>query len=283
MNKRYMPRHFRKLLKTIAKAEVESLKVLEKEIEKLPRGRLLVTKRKGKSYFSNRTGGRNMGISKDEDLIYALARRRYLENLLREARDDAELAERVLKAVRGDLSKAGAMKILDLYAVAGLDVMRITCTEKQYKWFRAPFKSNESHPEELIHITNGGVKMRSKSERSIGNMLEKYGIPYRYEQALRVNVMWMNGVELYDGSGYKNYYPDFTIMLPNGEFIIWEHLGRSDMPGYRAHFAEKLAAYREGSHALKFDQLITTFESDIRDERDIERVIQECILRKMLW
>ncbi|MDD6311330.1 MAG: hypothetical protein PUB09_05320 [Firmicutes bacterium] len=131
---------------------------------------------------------------------------------------DLALAGKVLKTLGEERTET--LKLLELFQDAGLDVMRITCTEEQYKWYKAPYRSNEMYKDELLHVTNGGVRVRSKSERSIGNLLEKYGIPYRYEMEMRVNVSWMQGVEIYDGSGYKSYYPDFTIMLPSGRLVI---------------------------------------------------------------
>ena len=54
--------------------------------------------------------------------------------------------------------------------------------------------------------------VRSKSEQSIGNMLEEYGIDYSYDRRV-------------DG---HLYYADFTIYCQDGSKIIWEHFGLMD-------------------------------------------------------
>ena len=76
--------------------------------------------------------------------------------------------------------------------------------------------------------------MRSKSERRIGNELELHGIPYRYEPGIQFDVSWMEGVNGAAQGKYKNYFPDFLILTATGEYIVWEHLGRADLAGYRA-------------------------------------------------
>ena len=54
-----------------------------------------------------------------------------------------------------------------------------------------------------------GGKLYVKNKR--GKILEKYGIIYRYEQAIEI-------------CG-KIYYPDFVILCDDGTIIIWEHFG----------------------------------------------------------
>ena len=52
------------------------------------------------------------------------------------------------------------------------------------KWCAESFETNSSHPENLIHTTLAGHKVRSKSEVIISNLLYTNQIPYRYEAAL---------------------------------------------------------------------------------------------------
>ena len=60
------------------------------------------------------------------------------------------------------------------------------------------------------------------------------GIPFTYEAQLILE----------DEYGEKHYYrPDFTIILPDGRRIIWEHFGRMDLPDYRKKNFKRLAVY----------------------------------------
>ena len=139
------------------------------------------------------------------------------------------------------------------------------------------YPTNEMNPEERIYETYSGIKMRSKSERDIGNQLELFGIPYRYEQAFTLDVLWMDnelGEALYSP---KTYYPDFTILTVSGEYIIWEHLGRTDQFRYRAHNMEKICAFRQGA-GLDSRHMILTFENDIIKLEKIDEIIKHQIL-----
>lgn len=84
----------------------------------------------------------------------------------------------------------------------------------------------------LIHRTERGDLVRSKSELSIANMLFSKGFKrYHYERELSVE-------------GSKRY-PDFTIEDDDaGVTYYWEHLGMLYDPAYRKRWDAKLAWYR---------------------------------------
>lgn len=84
----------------------------------------------------------------------------------------------------------------------------------------------------LIHRTERGDLVRSKSELVIADKLHARGIVYAYEQAL----------ELEPG---RVRYPDFSIVdHARGVTFYWEHLGLLDDPEYRARWARKEKEYR---------------------------------------
>jgi hypothetical protein len=85
--------------------------------------------------------------------------------------------------------------------------------------------------EGLIHRTERGDLVRSKSELVIAEKLHARGIEYAYEQPLSL------------GQG-RMRYPDFTIAdHARGVIFYWEHLGLLDDPGYRARWDRKRAEY----------------------------------------
>lgn len=86
--------------------------------------------------------------------------------------------------------------------------------------------------EGLIHRTERGDLVRSKSELSIANMLYAKGIKgYHYERELT-------------GDGSKRY-PDFTIEDDeSGVSYYWEHLGMLYDPAYKRRWDAKLDWYR---------------------------------------
>jgi UvrD-like helicase C-terminal domain len=85
--------------------------------------------------------------------------------------------------------------------------------------------------EGLIHRTERGDLVRSKSELVIADKLFARGIEYTYEQALSI------------GAG-RARYPDFTIIdHARGVTFYWEHLGLLSDPGYAARWKQKRAEY----------------------------------------
>ena len=77
------------------------------------------------------------------------------------------------------------------------------------------------YAEHLIHRTDKGHLVRSKSELVIANMLHGLGIDYDYER-------------VYEGTVERGRLrPDFSFTMPDGDLIIWEHLGMLDRPDYR--------------------------------------------------
>ncbi|SFV07282.1 AAA family ATPase [Alicyclobacillus macrosporangiidus] len=105
------------------------------------------------------------------------------------------------------------------------------------------------YAEHLIHRTERGHLVRSKSELVIANTLHHMGLPYEYERPL--TGPFTGGVVL----------PDFTFVDPAGELIIWEHLGMLGNPDYRQAWEDKLSWYRKNGFELG-QNLFTTQDDD---------------------
>ncbi|MYK81110.1 MAG: AAA family ATPase [Gammaproteobacteria bacterium] len=128
--------------------------------------------------------------------------------------------------------------------------------------------------EGLIHRTERGDLVRSKSELVIADKLHARGIDYAYEQPLALT----NG---------RTRYPDFTISDDaRGVVFYWEHLGMLDDPGYRARWERKRAEYLECG-IVPYDQgdgpegtLIETCDEQggTLDASAIAKVIDDVIL-----
>lgn len=302
-NKSEQLRSLRFCLELLLDLEERKRAIWKKELETLPEGRLHLVPRERQVYFQNVIQGSSHGISQDLALIYELARKQYLLLLEEERRleilwiyqaseQEKEawgLSRRKTKKVSQpggfralvDEKLSDIEQLLDGYAKAGLDILRITCSKKQYHWMKAEYRRNPVHPEQRIYETYSGVKVRSKSEQRIGNALEIRGIPYRYEPEYSFEISWMEGVNGGSfgskGRRYKNYYPDFVILTTTGELLVWEHLGMIHEEGYRIHNMEKLAAYRQ-SGFCDDEHLILTFEQDMIKTETLGQIIRRRIL-----
>jgi hypothetical protein len=88
------------------------------------------------------------------------------------------------------------------------------------------------YAEHLIHRTEKGHLVRSKSELVIANMLFQLGIPYEYER-------------VYEGPvAAGRLRPDFSFVTADGDLIIWEHLGMLSRPDYQRGWDWKREWYR---------------------------------------
>ncbi|WP_186207349.1 ATP-dependent DNA helicase [Burkholderia gladioli] len=75
--------------------------------------------------------------------------------------------------------------------------------------------------EHLIHRTEKGHLVRSKSELVIANMLFQHGVDYAYER-------------ICDGTvAPGRLRPDFSFVTADGDLIVWEHLGMLSRPDYK--------------------------------------------------
>ena len=90
--------------------------------------------------------------------------------------------------------------------------------------------------------------MRSKSELIIADMLNKAGVPYKYEYPLRLN-------------GMGKIYPDFTVLnIKKREEIFWEHFGMMDDPTYVEAAIKKILTYEQNG-IFPGENLICIYET----------------------
>lgn len=110
------------------------------------------------------------------------------------------------------------------------------------------------YPENLKHLTLGGDYVRSKSEVLLANLLFFHKIPYEYEKEITLRGQTLR--------------PDFTITLPDGEKIFWEHLGMLDDDNYARRWAVKSRTYIENGIAEGSGLIITRDQNGTFDETD---------------
>ena len=103
------------------------------------------------------------------------------------------------------------------------------------------------------HITITGEAVRSKSEVIIYDLLVKYGVPFRYECALKLRDF--NGLETVR-------YPDFTILLGDGSLLYWEHLGMFSDERYLSGSVSKLALYHKNRLTIGDNLMLTSDAAD---------------------
>ena len=223
----------------------------EKAIEKAPDGSLRICKHGNKTQYYHRNNPKDFnGVyikEKDVGLARKLAQKDYDKKVLCSA-------EKELNAISKYLSNCPDKSVEEIYE--GLHVERqkmivpIKETDKEYvrKWQEEKYQGKEFHEDTPELYTAKGERVRSKSELIIADMLNKQGVPYRYEYPLYLG-------------GMGKVYPDFTVLnISKRKEIFWEHFGMMDDPAYAETAVKKIATYEQNG-IFPGENLILTYET----------------------
>lgn len=231
-----------------------------KELQNL---RVTVSKSNGHTqyYLVDKTSNRKKYVKVEEvDTVKRIAQRDY----------DLNVSKR-LNSLKTDLER-----FLTKYDISAINqafdeltegrkslVEPVVDTDEMFveKWKSVPY---EAMPitDDSEFFSDNGVRVRSKSELIIANMLEKNGIPYRYEYPLELK-------------GFHTVRPDFTCLnLRERKEYIWEHFGMMDNIPYANANVYKIQMYSQnGISAGK--NFIMTFESS-------QHAISSSIIKNMI-
>lgn len=220
---------------------------LEKAIAQLPEGSLTFNKNGSNYRYYKKLNGKRIYLSKkDWPTVEALAKKKYLQKMLLDAKQERGAIGKYLSA-HNEEDRAKALLTQTPHLAEILDPLFSPMDKKLVAWANADYPSSAGHPEHLIHKGPKGKMYRSKSEADIAHCLYKNHIPYRYEWD-----KYINGI---------TYHIDFTIRHPKtGETFYWEHCGRMDKDGYSANVGTKIKDY-ESAGIFPDRNLILSFES----------------------
>ena len=242
-------------------------KALEARLSVLPEGELHIYPAGNSTKWICAHQGRQIYLPKSKrPLAEALALKKYYSLLLLETKEELSLLNSIA-------SRSGALSASDLlsesspyYELLQSHFSKDKLPVSVQKWCEATYETNHLHPENLIHTTLAGHKVRSKSEVIIANLLYTNRIPYRYEAALTLNELTV--------------YPDFTILHPaTQQLFYWEHFGMMDKSTYCDAACNKLKSYCYNG-IFPSMQLITTYETGktpIRSEQ-VQQIITQYFL-----
>ena len=228
-----------------------AIKMANKELKRAPEGWLRISKSGNRDRFYRVTEKHEMKgqyIPKGNmQAVKALAQKDY--------------AERVLKAATAERDYWG--KVLAKLTVFGTDTAYENLSDKRRAlvkpyilpddkyaqlWQAADYDASPYNAENKKLLTRRGDLVRSKSEVMIANVLDDLGIPYRYEQGIRMK----------DG---HIYYPDFTLLdICKRDEVYLEHFGMIDDPQYLMRACKKVHDYERNGIFFGVN-LLATFET----------------------
>ena len=234
-----------------SKIKKELLEIIA-ELPQLLNGKLY----KRRTAFFYRVGAKEIGISRQPDLIRQLCRRAYLELRQRQLENNLQNSittydNQTPRQLIADLPNAYQSQPIEYFYHASVE-----------KFLANPPRFNTFNPTDAkYHYL--GVNYRSLSEREIAQKLTENGLLFYYDS--------------YFTAYHTALSPDFYIKNPfNGQVYLWEFFGAFHLPKYGERMNDKMADYAKIGFQEN-DNLITTFNYHLRDTEMIQNLIDRII------
>lgn len=249
----------------------------KRHLEKAPPGFLKSVSIRGKAQFYHiivpeeaDTGRTSTYLSKKKNLklIKQLAQKSYDAKVLRAAEQELHawqalarfFPDQTVEEVYDTLSPARRQLVTPI---------RLTDEEYRKQWEAVTYEPGYFRPDTSEYLTDRGERVRSKSEQLIANLLNRLGIPYRYEYPTTIMV---------DGRP-KTWRPDFLILdVKNRREFFLEHLGRLGEPEYAKNAFQKMRVYEENGMNEATNMLYSFETNDV--PLDLQ-LVELKVLRKL--
>ncbi|MBR3056857.1 MAG: hypothetical protein IKG93_02710 [Clostridiales bacterium] len=169
--------------------------------------------------------------SSQKELVEKLARKEYLERLIKEMKIEIADIERFL--AKDTLLRSN--NVFSNFREEKRNLIEpLLLDDETYarRWQNQPYDPYLEYPEALVYPTKRGELVRSKSEAMMADVYFELNIPYKYE----CPIILSNGEVLHD---------DFTVLhVTERKEYYHEHLGLLDDPRYLIKNMKKLDLYR---------------------------------------
>ena len=249
------------------------LKIFRKTLDALPTGRLSAKKIKGRLYYyhiDEKTGKQTYIPKSNLTLIHELKEKRWLKKAVRIMEKNLKAQEQMLKFYQAYDAQTIMDMLPDSYRDEFLEAYENQVNPDLHKWANDTYRKNPYHQDECIHTTSFGLKVHSKVELIIAELLYRLGIPFRYDAPVKVKDKYGN---------VKYRYVDFLIKLPTGQYILWEHMGLFAKEDYRRDQFDKLTEYFNKGIFMPNNLIITMDGPNGEfDNAAVERIVKGQIL-----
>lgn len=246
--------------RTMIDNEIKSLKKILDETEKsllklkkeAPKEVSLHAIRHGNSaqYFLRAKSDKTSGVYiRKQDIKKAelLAQIEYDNKLVRILADEIANLEKLNDIPTDNPYQSALDQICDLKKEL-IQIPYINKEEFILQWLSQEYDKLEFREDAPEYYSKKGMRVRSKSEILISDILDEYEIPFLYEKPVK----FKNGTTV---------HPDFTILdAANKREIIWEHFGMMDDIEYRNNAFGKIRLY-ESNGFYQGVNFIYTFET----------------------
>ena len=259
-----------------------TIAALEKRKSRAPEGRIRVSSNNGKSRYylvtqDNGSDGKYLKRS-EERLAQPLIQKQYENSVLKSLYKEREALVKVRKIYDGELN--GSDTVHFFYGpeeriwqglIEGRKQLAVPVIQDDEsfieEWLSEEYERKPFDADAPEYYTGSGIRVRSKTELIIADMLEKKGVPFYYEKPLILK-------------GYGRIHPDFTVLnVKMRKTMYLEHMGMMDNEEYLAHALERINYYEAAGFYPGID-LILTHETSSRPVRTrvIEKMIEAYLL-----
>ena len=250
---------------------------LEKTLQSAPESRLRISMSRGRPRFYEviqKADSCGQYIPKSQtDKIRKLAKADYEKKILQSLRDELKLVSEIMHFYKAFAEKEGdffsgpeetILKKMNPIRRDLIDPVDDTLEGYIEKWMEISYDKKGFAPDAPEYYTGNGIRVRSKTEWMIAEMLEKQSIPFHYEQPLNLK-------------GFGMVHPDFTVLnLRQRKTMYWEHMGMMDNPKYLERSLDKVTKYEMNGY-YPGENLILTHETSASplNMRLVENMIEK--------
>lgn len=161
---------------------------LQSQIQDFPEGKLICSSNGSRIKWRQSDGHESVYIPKgNRQLAEQLAHKKYLSLQLKNMAQEKKAIDFYLRHHDSNALQTEAEFLNSPGYKELLAPIFTPLSQELQDWANAPYKKNDSHPENLIIETHSGNIVRSKSEMLIDMFLFKNKIPFRYECQLELN------------------------------------------------------------------------------------------------
>ena len=219
-------------------------------------------------YYVSPSGDKEVYLGKNKmRTIKAMQKKRFAEEMIKVLENNIKAKESFCKAYIDDTVSA----VINSMPLAYRPIQ----DENEKGQYNFPQSENPYHREDLIIKTSFGLHVRTKSELQIAELLYSLDIEFYYEKAL---TLW----EGTDEFASRTFYPDFTIVLPDGREIYWEHKGMMSRTNYVERDTEKEIIYNLNGIYQPHNLIVSAEGPDNEfDMEAVRRVVEGVLLPAM--
>lgn len=242
----------------------------EKSIQYAPKGSLRSHKRNNSFQYYHRVDSANPSgryiRAGEASLARKLAQKSYDKAILKKAKNEFAAVDMLCGQYENGAIEEEAEKLPE-FRKPLISPIKISDEDFVREWVEKTYEPKQFFEGSPEYYTDRQERVRSKSEIIIANMLDRLGVPYKYEKPLRLR-------------GYGTVHPDFTLLnVPKRKEIVWEHFGMMDDCSYCEKALLKMDSYQKSGY-FHGDNLIITFESSVNpiNTKQIEGFIRHYLI-----